>query len=393
MTTTARSRASLTLLDQGAYSLGSLVLVVACARSVGQSEFGRFGLALTLYYLIQGLARCIANDPWTLNPAAREGLTPATPVTSSVLVGLVGGLAIATSGALLTDSRSFWVTVGCCLPVLLAQDAARLVFIGMGHPRRALTSDICVLVALLVSMTSLQSAQQLFLWWSGGAVIGVGTCGGVGFSAVRLRSLLGYWIRNRRLTGASVGEFATANTAPQLTIYALAAYSPIAAVGALRAAQSLFGPANVLAYGAQLAFQPELVATARTDPRRGLKLATRVSWVLALIALVGSVVLRLLPATLGRALLGDTWPQARELVFPVGISIAASGAGTGALLLLRARQRIATIFRIRVLFLVPAATAGAVGAAIGGVSVAAWTLAAAAGAFAVVAWRVAGAQP
>jgi O-antigen/teichoic acid export membrane protein len=95
------------------------------------------------------------------------------------------------------------------------------------------------------------------------------------------------------------------------------------------------------------------------------------STVLAWTALVS-----LLPDALGRALLGDSWPDAQHVILPLGIALAALASGAGAGIGLRALADARGSLRARAYDALANVVLGTTGAVLGGAVGAAWGIAA-----------------
>src|SRR5690606_8168411 len=78
------------------------------------------------------------------------------------------------------------------------------------------------------------------------------------------------------------------------------------------------------------------------------RLLVRASLALATTALAITALLLLLPPSIGRSLLGDTWASARPLVLPAGLVATSGGVMAGALAGLRSRRAASSSLRVRV---------------------------------------------
>jgi O-antigen/teichoic acid export membrane protein len=123
-----------------------------------------------------------------------------------------------------------------------------------------------------------------------------------------------WFLTNRDLAVRFSAEYASLNASTALVWFALA--GPLGAVGvaALRGASLLFSPLNTAFNSVRIAMIPELVRTRDTPRyRRGLM---ETGGILLALGVVWGVVVLLLPDSIGRIALGDTWDSAKELRLP-----------------------------------------------------------------------------
>jgi hypothetical protein len=122
----------------------------------------------------------------------------------------------------------------------------------------------------------------------------------------------------------------------QLVSIGVAAVAGVVAAGALRGAQVLFGPVNVILMAAVATAVPEGARLLRHTPANFPTGMRAVSAVVGLTALAwGALVGGFVPDSMGREILGSTWNDARQVVAPLGVLMATIGAGAGALTGLR----------------------------------------------------------
>ena len=149
------------------------------------------------------------------------------------------------------------------LPALLTQDAWRFVFIAEGRPRAAAINDAVWAVAQIGAIVALLSVDintvaPLVLAWGGAA----GVAAAVGVRQARIwprPRRTRRWLRdNRDLTGYLLAEFGTLQGCQQGALLVIGVVASLEAIGALRGAQVLLGPANILQVAAFSFAVPEL---------------------------------------------------------------------------------------------------------------------------------------
>jgi hypothetical protein len=150
-----------------------------------------------------------------------------------------------------------------------------------------------------------------------------------------------------------IGLPAIANTmailgALQLAFVLISAVGSVEDLGALRGAQTLLGPLNIVGFAATSFAVPEIVR--RDLGRRGhVRAALALSLLLASGAAVWGGILLLIPDSAGQELLGQTWPAARESLPGMVVYTCAINATVGATAVMRAMDRVMSAFWVSVL--------------------------------------------
>jgi O-antigen/teichoic acid export membrane protein len=316
-------RAGWNLADQMVSSATNLVLSVMVARALSVDDFGAFAVAFTVYSFLIAGGRAMVSRPLTVRYTAggperfhraAQAATGATVVLGAAAGAVVAAVGLFLDGALGTSL----VCIGLLMPGLLLQDMWRMVFIAQGRPRSAFVNDLlwgivqlAVVYALIVA--DRESAATLLFAWGGAALL----VAGYGVLQFRGRPLVRAsfgWLRKQSdLLVYYFASFITVMGANQITLLLIAGLGSPADVGALRAAQVVLGPLNLLGY-ALLAFAiPEISRRRPTGPR-----AIRAAVALSAILFAGNValgaVLVTLPDEIGEALLGDTWASAQSVL-------------------------------------------------------------------------------
>jgi O-antigen/teichoic acid export membrane protein len=368
-------RAGWALADQAVSSLTNFALSVAVARSVGAEDFGAFGIAFTSYLIALGFTRAVSSEPLLVRLPGLEGRerdrAVAEATGAAVVVGVVAGLACVGTGLVSGGpAGTALVTLGVCLPGLLAQDTLRHVFFAEARPRSALVNDLVWAAA--------QVAAIGWLVLTGSATLGALTL--AWGSAAALAALLGVrqarcrprptgtlaWLRTQRdLVPPFVGEFVARNGARYATLFVVGAVAGLAALGAVRAVQVLTGPATVVLLGAAVVAIPELVRLRDRRPRQlGAAVAGLAAGLCGLALALGLAPL-LLPDAAGEALFGEVWTLAQPLIVPQALFLASMGATSGYLGGLRALEAANRSFAARLVVTVLVLAGGVVGTLVG----------------------------
>jgi hypothetical protein len=281
-------------------------------------------------------------------------------------VGTAVGLAVAglTDGAL----RSSFLVVSAFLPLLLLQDLWRFGFFAAGRPRAAAANDAVWVAAMAVLVLVAHTAKSptltwlVFAWAFSGAMAGV-----FGLFQVRSRPRAGHvrgWIATHRDLGIRfAGEFLVYSAAVQATLYIVGAVAGVAAVGSIRAAQTLVGPVSLVFLGVSFGAVPEGVRIAARSPGRLPRFVSTLSLCLAGVSLIWGAFLLAIPDGLGEAILGDSWRSARNLMVPIVVAIIAEGLNVGPWVGLRALAAAGRSLRGRTMIAAVTMVAGATGSA------------------------------
>jgi hypothetical protein len=182
---------------------------------------------------------------------------------------------------------------------------------------------------LTVSYVGLRSAAGYLLAW------GLAGCVAAALGAVQARFrpaprqawrwLKAHW----GLTRYFVSEVVVINGATQLMLVVVAAIGGLSVVGALRGAQVLTGPVQVLALSSLAFVTPELARRPWIVGRRLVRAGLGVSAAIEVPTIAWGILLLLLPDSLGRQLMGDTWAGARAILVPtvIGMTVATFSLG------------------------------------------------------------------
>jgi O-antigen/teichoic acid export membrane protein len=355
-TGSVRRRIAYAIADQALASVSNVGTAVLAARTLDRGRFGAFGLAMTVYLLVQGFSRAVVTEP-LLSRDSRLGwdqiIQPARQAAgAATVIGLAAGAFLLVLAPILGGPAGHALAcLAVVLPGVLLQDAWRYCFVAAGRPQSAFVNDalwcavLVVIVASLATFGTFTLRTVLLSWGGAGTVAALFGC----LQASALPSLRAAWrviVRYWDLGGRYAAEFATSNGAAQGVVLVLGAVAGLIAVGAVRAAQVFFGPINILFGGMYMALVPEGARVAG-DARR-----LRRQMVLASLGLmgvsVGWLIIGLaLPAAWGRAVFGDSSRGAAAVMLPVGIGVIGGGAASGAIAGLRALAAAGASLRAR----------------------------------------------
>jgi len=361
------------LTDQALSSTTNFGITVLIARSFSATALGSFALAYAYYISLLQISRCFTSEPLIVRFSnsrrdAWHGATLHAASTAIALGGLgtAGGLVIAglTDGAL----QQCFLVVSVFLPLLLVQDLSRFGFFAAGRPQAAAANDavwvalMAVLVLAAHAVGSPTLTWLVFAWAVSGGMAGVVAVLQIG-ALPQLGHVRGWIATHRDLGIRFAGEFLVYSAAVQATLYIVGAVAGVAAVGSIRAAQTLVGPVSLVFLGVSFGAVPEGVRIAAGSPSRLPRFVSRLSLSLAGVSLSWGVVLLSLPPGVGEAILGDTWPSARDLMVPIVIAVVAEGLNVGPWVGLRALAAAGRSLRGRTVIAAVTMLAGATGSA------------------------------
>ncbi len=264
--------------------------------------------------------------------------------------------------------------LGVTFPLLLVQDAGRVLCFALDRPRTAAANDAGWAAALIVALGVLLALPSVPLWAYVASWLGTGAIAGL-VLLIQLHSrvaftAVGRWLADTRDLGFPlVGAWAL-SVAPPYLLFALApVVSDLEELGIARAAYIPFGPFGVVLQSAWLLLLP--AATRRTRDGLG-RLAARSSLGLAAVGAAWSgLVLLALVTPAGEWLLGDEWRDARTVAVVFAGGLVFQALAVGPLVALKALEAPRRLLRVRsvsgpltlVSGLVLGATSGAAGLA------------------------------
>ena len=384
------------ILDQAASSIGNLALSVLVARYSTPREFGAFGLAFATYLLMLGASRGLCSLPLTLRFSAADDAERRHAARCSVGLSAAFGCLLAfpvlVVGLMVHGvMRQGLLPLALITPALLVQDSWRYAFFAMAIPIQSMWNDLVWTGAQLVLFGGLiatghATVSALFLTWGFGAAVAAafGVVQSKLWPTVRGGLL---WLRAQRDIAPSLTlESIAVSGSSQLTLFCVAAAGGLTSVAALRAAGVVLGPIATLFTGVVFALAPEAVRLHRRAPERLVQFTTGAAIALATIAAIGGCASLLIPAHIGRALLGDNWAIGRPLFLPLTLGLAATGALIGAMVGMRVLLAAKQTLVIRLVLLGSSMLAGSVGVLVGGAAGAQLGMSLAGCAVTVLAW-------
>ncbi|HKH06558.1 MAG TPA: hypothetical protein VKA65_15420 [Acidimicrobiales bacterium] len=357
--------------DQAVSSLSNVVVTIIVAGHVTRDEFGAFSVALVAYQLASVAVRATVGEPYLSAHSTDTGAARATAagdllrasLAASVLASSVMAVAALAVGG---DAAAALLALALVFPFLGAQDALRHVAV-VDRPHLALASDgvwLAGVAVLVVVAPGDASAAWFVAAWGVAGIAGLAVA--IATMDVPWRGDARRWARSHReMAGAFLAESVSARAAGQVVQLALGAIAGLPALGAVRAAQTFYGPLNTLYAGIYLALVPD-GARKRDEPAKLLHFMLVASAVVTTGAALWALVGVFLPDAWGTAVFGDTWREAEELMVPTGLAVIAGSAATGAFAGLRSLGAARHSLRARLWSLPPEVACALGGAVVGG---------------------------
>lgn len=347
-------RATWTLADQAVSSLSNAGLSILVARSVGIETFGSFSVVLLVFSFTVGLSRTLVTDPLVIRfsaaaPSVRRRAT-AEAAGAAIGLGLVGSAACGLAGLVLggTLGAALWA-LAAVLPLILVQDTWRYAFFAGSRPAAATANDVVWTVLQFAAVGALLLAGRntvtlLVLAW--GASAGVAAVVGCFQAGVRPRPFRGpAWVRTHHdLATRLAADYVINIGAVYTALLLIGSILGIAAIGAIRAAQVLLGPLQLVISGIT-AFALPVFSRRVAAGASVLRPAALTAAVMTSISSVWVMTLLLLPDAVGQELLGETWDRAREVLPALSAMMLVLSLTVGASLGLRSLGRSDLLLR------------------------------------------------
>ncbi len=345
--------------DQILSAASNVALSIIVANSVDKYVFGAFAIAFVVFGVGIALARSIVGQPLQIRYAAAPpheqhaaiGRAHGLAVVLGLALGAVCALAsIPMSGAL----AQALLALSVCLPGLLLQDSQRLTFFAIGKAWGAVVIDTVWTVAQFGALAALILAgrtqiDELMLAWGVSAALSA-VVGAVLLRVVPRVTAWLAWLREiRDLVRYLLAEYILGLGASQVSVLLVGVIAAPQAVGAIRAAQTLLGPLNILG-GACFNFTvPEIARRTHLTAKQRLLAGHAVSGLMGSATVVYVVALLLIPDWLGEKIFSDSWAGAAGVLLPLGISALFSSLANGLAGVLYGLGRADRTFRINLL--------------------------------------------
>jgi O-antigen/teichoic acid export membrane protein len=383
VTTRIARRGGWTLADQIVSSGTNFTLVVLLARAMPAASFGAFVLLYGYYVVCIQLAQTAFAEPLLVRfPRDSDEARRALRDTSgaAVVFGLAGGVALLPlSVPLLGGITAPVLVLAAVLPALLVQDTLRMGFIAAGQPRKAMVTDVAWGVSQCLATLGVLTVTTKLAWvllaWAFGGLVATGLAMAQARVVPRVRSAPGWLREYGDLARPYIVEGVALTVSEYGTLLVVGRVAGLAAVGSLRIANALFGPAGVLIGAGRVIAIAELSRVAAYRPHRVGRGAILIALGLGTVGAVSGLVAMVLPGRIGASVFGSAWSTMVPLLPALTIYRIAQGAVMGPTSALRAVQAIRALFWLRLAAAAGLIAASALGARLAGAGGAATGLA------------------
>ena len=339
--------------DQLLASASNFGFLAVAANALSPREFGVLTLTYTVVVFANQLLEAAIAEPLLVR--ATSGLTkdaPSAVATITLVIGSalgVGWVALAWSSS---HGSAALVGAAFCVPWLLVQNALRYAAVAADRAALAFVSDL--------SWLALQAPLALWVLLHPGVsrdavVFGWAAPGAVSCLPLGLGRRCRISIRAAHEFARSAGDLSRAYVAESLVfalnihgIYFVVGFvSDVSQAGALRAAQSLFGPLSVVYSLIRTVGIAELGKAGRD---RALLARRAILVSVAAVAMSGAYcgTLLLMPDRIGTFFFSSLWLSASVLVAPLAVRSIFVGAGTATVAALRAAELVRATVTARI---------------------------------------------
>jgi O-antigen/teichoic acid export membrane protein len=352
-------RAGWNLADQVLSALTNAALTIVIARTVDDDgKLGAFSVAFLLFCFLIVVERALVGQvvgirhsdetPEDMRVVAGRGL-------GTVLVlGVVSGAILVGAGAWIGGLVGpALMAVGLTMAPLLMQDSARMIFFAQGHPARAALNDAVWAVVqfsaiAVLARTGTASTWSLVLAWGGAAAV----C--VLLAMVQLRAVprplatVG-WIRQHRdIVGYLLPDNLLTSGGLQASTLFVGKMVGLGGMAAFRGGQVLVGPLGIVGSALMGFATPELSRRPHLTPRARWRIALGTGAAVGVVSLAYTLVLVMLPESVGTWLFRSSWDDAKSVLLPMALFVSVAGVSLGPALMLIAMGRTKLTFRVTV---------------------------------------------
>jgi O-antigen/teichoic acid export membrane protein len=368
--------------DQAALSMGTLVISLGAARTLGITEFGIFGAAQLVVFLVSGVWQAAFGESAILaGPSSDHGFRTYAGVVMSASLLTATLLAVLTTSFLLafsTLNQAIVVAAGATFVALAAQDGLRYGYAARKAYGRSFIGSVIASVVFVVGAFSLdgRAPVEAWLWlWFGGTAAGVLLTAAFTRTHAPLSATARWTNENKRSLirfGADHGFVGLCSQGGLLVAFARIGAPGIAGI---RGAQILFSPVNVVLNGLRAIYLPRMVAARGAGREKETYLRYQ------LVLLIGglSAAILLLSIWVGPVLLGDSFTTAESILVPFAVQYFFLGWYWAIVLHARAAERRDVVSIVRLTLGVATFAGVIVGAWVFGVLGVVWSLAASSG--------------
>jgi O-antigen/teichoic acid export membrane protein len=335
--------------DQVFSSATNFALTIIAGRWLGPSALGVVSLGFSAYVLSVIFQRALITEPHTVVtanlPLEERKRLSRRAVTMSLTAGITIGSLLVVIGLILGGpvGRGFLI-FGPWLPFTLLQDLWRYVLFRDNQNARAVTNDASWVIGMLVSMPlayAIHTDWAVVGSWGFGAAVAMA----VGFFQTKIiparpTGTWSWWRRENWPIGKwFAADRLASNLGTQGTVFILAPLLGAAALGGLKATNSVFAPLSVLGPSITLPSLPMMTRTYQQSARLARSTATRLSLIVTGLTALYTVFLAAGGGVVLAFLFGNKFRHFTNLIVPTAAGQLMAAAGIGFIVLLKASKR------------------------------------------------------
>ena len=333
-------RGLLGVVDQGVLSVGSVLLLAVAAHPLGVAGLGQFAFGAATVLFVTSVARAIAGEPFVANAVPFLPRREGAMVSAVVLMAGTCGAVLYSSSFVPTWDGHILAGVAIAGPAALIQDAVRYLLIGRRREGQLLVYDVSAValqtLAVGVTASTTRSAALALLAW-GSALILV-TAPVLIWSGVVLSPPNGLlWIRETwRVSSAYAAEAVVGAVVGYAALVVIRATAGSPAVAGYRTAIAVFGIVSVAINFVRSFYLRDLAASPLEGRQALAVVSRRLAFWLSLVVLAASIVIALVPDSVGRMVFGDAWALTVPLIWVASLNRWAASLSVVPTVLLRA---------------------------------------------------------
>ena len=300
----------------GLSSITNFALAIAIARAGTVQDVANFAIGFSGFVIVSGLSRSLIGEPSSARLLSLKELraggkqVSAYGILLAAILGIIGVL----------TGQLYLLAVGVFSHAIAMYDYSKLVSTVFGKPYIATTLEIVrtILIVASVFVPSLnQSPMRLFLFW----LVITGLIGTVGILIQHIKLLPSFYHSeiSHRESISYAFDYILGSVTTQITTFALGAFASPAVNASIRGAGTLFGPITMIATSVRALVLPFLSRGLRSGSK--LSPSVNVSATLAIAAVPLLVIVNLIPAQWGQALLGETWVVSKAVLPILSIEV------------------------------------------------------------------------
>lgn len=321
--------------DQAVSSLTNVVGNVAVASTAAPTDYGAFGVALSVLIICYAITNGLYIEPLLVKHHDSED-----SLTRAVWYPALLGAPIALGSVILAPLiPAVALPIFFGLPTFLSLEGLRRFLIGTYRARIALVLDSIwlsgTLIIVAITWTTNLNPVLASSAWTLSAMAAL--IAGVTYLRLwRIDYHIASFIRmEKRISVPWALEHLASRGSVQILSFLIAARYGLESVASYRGCLTVLGPVTVVLGGIRLAVLPSFLRSTRGEL---MARAIKLSLILPAAASVVGGMLLLLPNSVGVILLGDSWPGARSLMPIVLAYRSVSSANEGPALGLRVAE-------------------------------------------------------